>query len=529
MASPSRFLCPIFAISIGLLLATADMAAADPTLVAEFHFEDAQGQADPQGWRELQKYQDEEAYFHVEDFSGQGHIVTALAGQRSMWCGLALEDPRACGWGFAPGYGSHWRQNLSSAAFTVQGDVTLSFLMSVSVEPGYDYVFIQYEDAAGLWQELDNYSCGTPYNCGPPNRSYTIPAADHDGMIRFRFHLASDGAGDAETFPIGFNDPYGLLVDDLTVSDATGVISSQDFETEDPGAQVTLDGDWFAEPNGDAYHGGVLVSGLEVLQESPTYDATPVWAFFNGSTRDYACAGHPEQLIVDVTESFIRSPRIDITKDLLGRAIGGEPDSLVVEFDVYRDISPVYSRKFYNWAVATYSADCLEPLHSRGANGSGIQKDWYRHSIRFVPEAGTQYIVVELGVSSLPFLPVECRSHSPLFDNVTVSRIGGFVSGVDDQPRRAPRSALHIAPNPFNPGTTIRFEAPPGSRQVRLRIYGADGRLVTTLVDGQMMAGPQSVPWDGKDRNGRDVASGVYLCELVVDEVRESRKMILIE
>lgn len=43
------------------------------------------------------------------------------------------------------------------------------------------------------------------------------------------------------------------------------------------------------------------------------------------------------------------------------------------------------------------------------------------------------------------------------------------------------------------------------------------------------MAGRQSVSWDGKDRNGRAVASGVYLCELVADNVRESRKMILIE
>ena len=196
---------------------------------------------------------------------------------------------------------------------------------------------------------------------------------------------------------------------------------------------------------------------------------------------------------------------------------------------MYRDISTLHSRKFYTWSVATYSSDCLFPLRRMASQHVGTQKDWFRHGVRFVPEAGTDYIVIELGVRSDPFLPGECRSHSPLFDNVTVSRIGGTVSGVDDQPPRAPRASLQIAPNPFNPGTTIFFEAPTGSRQVRLRIYSADGRLVTTLVDGQAMAGPQSVPWDGKDRNGRAVASGVYLCELVADSVRESRKMILIE
>lgn len=530
MLSPSGARIPFIVVALVFLLVPTGRVEADPIAVAEFGFEDAAGQPDPQGWRELEEYQDEEAYFHVDDLSGQGHVIAPLAGEASMWCGVAAEDARACHWGFAPGYGAAWRQNLRSVEFAVEGDVTLAFLMAASLEPGYDHVFVQFENLAGEWQNLDDYSCGPPLDCGPSNRSYVVAASDHDGTVRFRFFLTSDGAGDAETFPIGFSDPYGFVVDDLTVSDATGTISSQDFEGEALGAQATLDGDWFAEPNVDSYHGGVLVSGTDVLQESSTLNDTPMWAFFGGSTRDYGCAGHPEQPVVDETNSIIRSPRIDITTDIHGNGIEGEPDSLVVEFDVYRDIAPPPGAdKYYDWYVSTYSEGCLLQRRSVSGGGYGEQKDWYRQSVRFVPEAGTKSIVVELGVSNRDFGPTDCRSHSPLFDAVTISRVGGTVTAVGDGPRLRAVHLRQNVPNPFNPRTSIEFEVPSGSARVSLRVYDVDGRLVRTLLDAPAVAGPGSVQWDGRDRQGRSVASGVYYYELVIDEHREARRMVLIE
>jgi len=74
-------------------------------------------------------------------------------------------------------------------------------------------------------------------------------------------------------------------------------------------------------------------------------------------------------------------------------------------------------------------------------------------------------------------------------------------------------------PNPFNPETTIRYEMPEDSH-ISLKIFALNGQLVRTLVDAFSPAGFHIATWDGRDDNGRNVASGVYLYRLVADEGR---------
>jgi len=64
-------------------------------------------------------------------------------------------------------------------------------------------------------------------------------------------------------------------------------------------------------------------------------------------------------------------------------------------------------------------------------------------------------------------------------------------------------------PNPFNPETTIKFSMPHAG-EVRLTVYDINGREVCTLVKGQWAAGFHSVIWNGRDRHGQRVATGMY-------------------
>jgi len=83
------------------------------------------------------------------------------------------------------------------------------------------------------------------------------------------------------------------------------------------------------------------------------------------------------------------------------------------------------------------------------------------------------------------------------------------------------------APNPFNPMTTIPFRLDE-SREVTLAIYSSSGRLVTELVEGPLGEGDHAVQWNGRDRFGRDVGSGVYYYRLDTEQATLTRKMILI-
>jgi flagellar hook assembly protein FlgD len=82
-------------------------------------------------------------------------------------------------------------------------------------------------------------------------------------------------------------------------------------------------------------------------------------------------------------------------------------------------------------------------------------------------------------------------------------------------------------PNPFNPMTTIEYSLPERSG-VHLAIYSVEGRRIRTLVDGPIDAGHWLTAWDGKDENGAEVSSGVYVCRFVAESYSETRKMILL-
>jgi len=100
--------------------------------------------------------------------------------------------------------------------------------------------------------------------------------------------------------------------------------------------------------------------------------------------------------------------------------------------------------------------------------------------------------------------------------------------GVPDGSLSGRFGLLQNTPNPFNPTTTIRFILPEAN-EVRLEIYDAAGRKVTTLVDGRMLAGEHQLEWNGMAATGDRVASGVYFYKLTAGEENVSRKMVLLK
>ena len=75
-------------------------------------------------------------------------------------------------------------------------------------------------------------------------------------------------------------------------------------------------------------------------------------------------------------------------------------------------------------------------------------------------------------------------------------------------------------PNPFNQSTMIVFYLPRTAR-VTLRIYDVAGRLIETLVEGDVPAGEHRLHW-----SAQGLASGVYLCRMEANDFSETIKMI---
>jgi len=78
-------------------------------------------------------------------------------------------------------------------------------------------------------------------------------------------------------------------------------------------------------------------------------------------------------------------------------------------------------------------------------------------------------------------------------------------------------------PNPFNANTNISFDLAEAGN-VSLNVYDITGRLVTTLVDGQMDAGQHVVAWDASS-----VSSGVYFYKLTTADYTGTKSMNLLK
>ena len=101
--------------------------------------------------------------------------------------------------------------------------------------------------------------------------------------------------------------------------------------------------------------------------------------------------------------------------------------------------------------------------------------------------------------------------------------LGSPVSTDADAPDTLPRR-FHLFqnyPNPFNPSTTIRFDLASTSRVV-LTVHDTMGRLVRTLVDGELGAGNHVVVFDSQG-----LPSGAYAYRLKTDGDRMFHQMIL--
>jgi choice-of-anchor B domain-containing protein len=209
---------------------------------------------------------------------------------------------------------------------------------------------------------------------------------------------------------------------------------------------------------------------------------------------------------------------------------GGFTTLLTPLFDVSGLTDPIVS--YWRW----YSNDA----------GTPAPPDTFRVDIS--NNAGGTWVPVERVVASSAWTEVTVR----VSDYVTPSAImrvrfiaedigaGSIVEAAIDDfmayegdgvtdvvPARGVTRLLANVPNPFNPATRLRFELAASGR-AELRIFDVRGRLVRTLEDRRLDAGPHVRRWDGLDNHGRPVASGVYMARLVAPAYSGTQRLVLV-
>ena len=171
-----------------------------------------------------------------------------------------------------------------------------------------------------------------------------------------------------------------------------------------------------------------------------------------------------------------------------------------------RDVSTVTSSPLVAGELVYVGADdgVLRAIHV--ADGTVAWSAQLGAPIRSSPAASGNMLLI-------------CTTDGTMFAFVS----GDYATTGTGDPNGAPpaRTAIGVPwPNPISHSGTIPFElGGRGSSAVaaRLAIYDVTGRKVRTLTEGMLPRGRHQAHWDGRDGDGRQVASGIYFLRLDVD------------
>lgn len=206
-------------------------------------------------------------------------------------------------------------------------------------------------------------------------------------------------------------------------------------------------------------------------------------------------------------------------------------DSVYVSFDVIADEEPSGTDLRLRLAVTEWRHRCPYPI--------GAHDHVFRD---FVPDA-EGYSFTMLQGDSLHFdwayyVDPEYRLDR-LVTNIFIQKYANKgihqaysehvpdYSGVDVVDDPLPIAVDPNYPNPFRTSTRIRYHINRGDN-VRLSVYTPAGRLVSDIVDGYVGPGSHTATWDGRDRFGNEMASGVFYYRLATAEGMVTGKMMLL-
>jgi hypothetical protein len=172
------------------------------------------------------------------------------------------------------------------------------------------------------------------------------------------------------------------------------------------------------------------------------------------------------------------------------------------------------------WAVRRNGASLPGVLHAYDASDLGVEL--YNSN-----QAGSRDILDAAAKYSVPLVAngkVFVASMSQL------SAYGPIMPvGVPDVPpdRLATVELAPPAPNPASDGARLGLTLPTAA-EVSLSVVDVQGRLVRQVARDRLPAGSHTFRWDGRDRFGRTVASGLYFVRLNLNGVQRVRRLVVV-
>jgi len=123
---------------------------------------------------------------------------------------------------------------------------------------------------------------------------------------------------------------------------------------------------------------------------------------------------------------------------------------------------------------------------------------------------GIPEFIMEKHISSPPY-----QTKSLLWKRNKISDVEGEVNSLPEE-----FNLYQNYPNPFNPSTTIRLTIPQEAK-VNIKVYNVLGKEITELLNETRISGEYEIGWNGTDKKGNMVPSGIYFITLNAENSRQ--------
>jgi hypothetical protein len=277
--------------------------------------------------------------------------------------------------------------------------------------------------------------------------------------------------------------------------------------------------------------GNVLIAGYTLttnfVMTRGAFDVT-----WNGGSRDGIVAKFSNDLTTLLASTFIGGRDSETCEDLIISSSGDIYVTGWVRSENFPITANAYSNRHMGELdifIAKFDANLTTLLASTFFGGQTMD----RGQGIALDAAGNVFISGQTSSFHFPVTPhAYDRSYGGNIDNYLASfdrDLTRSVSAISGSGFNPPEFKLHDNyPNPFNPATTINFDLP-ATGNVSLIIYNLLGEQVVELENTTRVAGVHQVRWDGMDKAGNALPSGMYFARLTAPEYSETIKMLLLK
>jgi hypothetical protein len=288
---------------------------------------------------------------------------------------------------------------------------------------------------------------------------------------------------------------------------------------------------------GSVIVGGVHPSGTGLISAvRPDQSVVPLWGPGAGFVN-------PSDFAVDSAGRLLFT---DFETAGLYRTTGGPPSVFFSPGAGNRDIEiqptsgEIYLRNTAAGAIRVYSSSgVLQSTFASGIPGSGMAFGqggaWgnalYVSSVTLLLRVNGAASRDTIATGFLNAVDLEFGPGGDLyvsdFGADKIYRLHPAETAVDDVQRSQAVRLWATGPQLSSTETFLRFALPNAGRAA-VRVLDLAGREVAKLYDGVASAGEHDLRWDGRDKLGRGVPSGVYLVRLVAPEGAATSRVVRI-